>query len=84
MILVQKCSNFIYVWGKYNADEMDELIKSLEENKLENEKIDVVIAGMYAAKCGKKVSEILDVLKAGRWMTAEEALKLGIIDEIPL
>lgn len=82
MILVHKCSNYIDVWGNYNADEIDALIKSLEENKLENEKIDVVIAGMYAAKCGKKVSEILDVLKAGRWMTAEEALKLGIIDEI--
>lgn len=82
MILVHKCSNYIDVWGNYNADEIAALIESLEANKSENEKIDVVIANLYAEKCGKKVSEILDILKAGQWMTAEEALALGLIDEI--
>ncbi len=82
MFLVHKCSNFIDAWGAYNADEMQQLINELTENKRENDKIDVVLANMYAAKCKKKVSEILDLLKAGRWMTAEEALEYGFIDEI--
>lgn len=82
MFLVHKCSNFIDVWGNLNADEMQKLIEDLTENKKENDKIDVVLANLYAARCKKKVSEILDVLKAGRWLTAQEALDYGFIDEI--
>lgn len=82
MFLVHKCSNFIDAWGTYNADQMAKLIEQLEANKKENDKIDVVLANMYAAKCKKKVSDILDILKEGRWLTAEEALSYGFIDEI--
>ena len=82
MMLVHKCSNFIDAWGYYNADEMAALIESLEANKQENDRIDVVLATMYAEKCGKKIPDILDTLKAGRWLTASEALALGLIDEI--
>ena len=82
MLLVHKCSNFIDAWGNYNADQMAELIADLEANKKENDKIDVVLANMYASRCKKKVSEILDILKEGRWMTAQEALDLGFVDEI--
>lgn len=82
MFLVHKCSNFIDAWGAYNADQMQQLIEQLEANKKENDKIDVVLANMYAAKCKKKVSEILDILKEGRWLSAQEALDFGFIDEI--
>lgn len=82
MFLVHKCSNFIDAWGNYNADQMQQLIDQLEANKKENDKIDVVLANMYASKCGKKVSEILDILKEGRWLTADEALSYGFVDEI--
>ena len=51
MFLVHKCSNFIDAWGNYNADEMQQLIDQLEANKKENDKIDVVLANMYASKC---------------------------------
>ena len=82
MFLVHKCSNFIDAWGAYNADQMEALIEQLTENKKENDKIDVVLANMYANRCGKKVSDILAVLKKGRWLTAQEALDWGFIDEI--
>lgn len=82
MFLVHKCSNFIDAWGAYNADQMQQLIEELEKNKKENDKIDVVLANMYAAKCKKKVSDILDILKEGRWLTAQEALNFGFVDEL--
>lgn len=82
MFLVHKCSNFVDAWGSYNADQMQSLIDELTANKKENDKIDVVLANMYAARCKKKVSDILEVLKEGRWLTAQEALDLGFIDEI--
>ena len=81
-MLVHKCSNFIDAWGSYNADQMQELIDQLTQNKKENDKIDVVIAQLYAEKCGKSINEILDILKKEEWLTADEALEYGFVDEI--
>lgn len=80
--LVHKCSNFIDEWGSYNADQIQELIDKLTANKKENDKIDVVLAQLYADRCHKSISDILDVLKKGEWMNAQEALDLGLVDEI--
>lgn len=80
--LVHKCSNFIDAWGSYNADQMQQLIEELTENKKENDRIDVVLAQIYAERCGKQVSDILDILRAGRWLSPQQALELGFIDEI--
>ena len=81
-MLVHKCSNFIDAWGSYNSDQMQELIDQLTQNKKENDKIDVVIAQLYADKCGKSINEILDILKKEEWLTADEALEYGFVDEI--
>ncbi|GFI12664.1 ATP-dependent Clp protease proteolytic subunit [Muribaculaceae bacterium] len=80
--LVHKCSNFIDAWGSYNADEMQSLIDDLTANKKENDKIDVVLANLYAKRCKKPISEILGILKDARWLTASEALELGFVDEV--
>lgn len=82
MFLVHKVSNWVDAWGQYNADQIQELIDQLKENKLQNDKFDLVLANMYADKCKKKVNDILDVLKEGRWLTAQEALEYGFVDEI--
>jgi len=65
-----------------NADQIQELIDDLKENKLQNDKFDLVLAQLYANKCGKQIDDILDTLKAGRWLTAQEALDYGFVDEI--
>ncbi len=80
--LVHKCSNYIDAWGTYNADQIQKLIDELIANKNENDKIDIVLAQLYADRCGKTVSEILNVLTEGKWLNATEALELGLIDEI--
>ena len=79
---VHKCSNYIDVWGAYNADQMEKLIEDLTKNKKENDKIDVILANIYAARCGKKVADILDLLKRDTWLDADEALNYGLVDEI--
>lgn len=80
--LVHKCSNCIDVWGNYNADQIQDLIDKLISNKLENDKFDVVLASIYAEKTGRTVPELLDVLKAGKWLSAQEALDYGFVDEV--
>lgn len=81
-LLVHKCSNFIDAWGNYNADQIQALIDELTANKKENDKIDVVLAQLYADRCGKPISDILNILREGKWLNATEALELGLIDEI--
>ena len=80
--LVHKVSNWVDAWGQMNADQIAELIEQLKQNKLENDKMDLVLAQMYASKCKKKVEDILDILKKGEWLTAQEALDYGFVDEI--
>lgn len=80
--LVHKVSNWVDAWGQMNADQIDALIEQLKQNKLENDKMDLVLAQMYANKCKKKVNDILDILKKGEWLTAQEALDYGFVDEI--
>lgn len=80
--LIHKVSNWVDAWGNYNADQIQQLIDDLKANKLENDKMDLVLANLYANKCKKKVDDILPVLKEGRWLTAQEALEYGFIDEI--
>lgn len=82
MFLVHKCSNFIDAYGSYNADQMDELIEKLKANKEENDKIDLILASLYAEKCNKDIAAIMPILTKGGWLTPQEALDYGFVDEI--
>jgi predicted nucleic acid-binding Zn-ribbon protein len=37
---------------------------------------------MYATRCKKEPAELLDLMKAGAWLTAQEALAWGFVDEL--
>lgn len=80
--MIHKCSNYLDIWGSYNADQIQKLIEELEQNKKDNERIDLVIANIYAEKSKKQVADILPILKKGGWMTPDEVLDLGLVDEI--
>ena len=61
-------------WGNYNADQIQQLIDDLKANKLENDKMDLVLANLYANKCKKKVDDILPILKEGRCLLPRKHL----------
>lgn len=82
MFLIHKCSNYIDAWGSYNADQLQQLIDELVANKEQNDKIDVVLANLYADKCKKSVEDMKTILQEGKWLNAEEAKNIGFIDEI--
>lgn len=50
------------------------------------EKVDQTIAGIYAKRTGKPETEIREIMGRfdgrGEWLTAQEALELGFIDEV--
>lgn len=80
--LVHKCLYPIMEWAYMNADELDEHIKKLEAIKKDNETIDSCVAGMYARRCKKTKEELLALMKVGGWLTPEQALEWGFVDEI--
>ena len=82
LFLVHKCSNYVDVSSYLNADEMREAISSLEHNASENDKIDRMLASLYAEKTGRPADEMMDLLTAADWMTPEEALAHGFVDEL--
>ena len=82
MYLVHKCSTEFFQWASLNADQLEEQIKDLSQLKTDLEKIDANVATLYAKRCGKKQAELLELMKVGGWLNAEEAKTWGFVDEI--
>lgn len=80
--LCHKVMNWVEVWGTLNADEIAETIAELEKNKKDNEKMDLVLAAMYAKKSGKTVNDMMKVLTEAAWLNATEVKEMGLVDEI--
>lgn len=64
-----------WTWGVGNAKEFRKLADDLE-------KISETIIAVYQDKTGQDREKIVEMLDAETWMTAEEALELGFVDEI--
>ena len=82
MYLVHKCSIGFFEWGQLNSDGLQALIDNIEHQKADLDKLDANIAQMYATRCKKEPSALLDLMKAGGWLTAKEALAWGFVDEL--
>ena len=82
MYLVHQCSQSFFEWGSLNATDMQHLIDSLEKQKSDLNKMDANIAEMYAKRCKKKSADLLALMKVGGWLSAEEALAWGFVDEL--
>lgn len=82
MYLVHKCAIPIVEWSNMNADHLASKIAELQQAKTDLEKIDLNVAAMYAAKCRKPQADLLALMTKGGWLTAEEALAWGFVDEV--
>lgn len=80
--LIHKVMTPVDLWENLNADQLEALIQELISDKLENEKIDQVLAQMYATKTGKSLEEMLALMTVGGWLNAKEAKEWGFVDEI--
>jgi enoyl-CoA hydratase/carnithine racemase len=82
MYLVHKCSQVVFEWAMLNADQLKDKAEEYKKTATDLEKIDLTIATMYADRCKKSVAELLDLMKENKWLTAQEALDWGFVDEI--
>ena len=65
---VSSCTNGDY----HDMDKMSEILQKANET----------IAAAYVAKSGMSKQEALDMMDRETWLSAEDALKLGLVDEI--
>ena len=82
MYLVHQCSQAFFEWGSLNATDMQNLIDNLTKQKNDLDKIDANVAAIYANRCKKKSADLLDLMKKGGWLSCEEALESGFVDEL--
>lgn len=82
MYLVHKCSSIIFEWDQMNADQLKDHIAKLQKTANDLEKIDANVASLYADRCKKTPEELMNLMKVGGWLSAQEALEWGFVDEI--
>lgn len=80
--LVHRCSSIVFAWDYMNADQLDEHIKQLEKQKEDQQTLDTIVAGLYARRCKKSKDELLKLMSKDTWLTAQEALDWGFVDEV--
>lgn len=83
--LIHKALRWVDEFGMMNEDDIDELIEKLSKEKDENAKITLTLAKRYAERVkekGKTIQDVLDLMKKDTWLTAEEALEWGFVDEV--
>lgn len=82
MYLVHKASMEFFDWANRNADQLEDFIKALQGAKDDLDTIDRSMAELYAGRCKRKTCDLLELMKAEKWLTAKEALDWGFVDEI--
>lgn len=82
MFLVHRCLNLVSEWDYMNADQLDEHIKKLEKQRDDQHNIDACVAGLYARRCKKSKDELLELMSKDSWLTAQQALEWGFVDEV--
>lgn len=82
MFLVHKCLQFVCDWDWMNADDLESHIRDLEKMKDDLSALDSCIAGIYNRRCKKTKDELLALMKVGGWLTPQQALEWGFVDEI--
>lgn len=83
LMLVHPCSAVVSTWGYYNKEELAKAIEGLRKTQADLKTLDRVVASIYAAKVGEhNAGSMAALMQEARWIGAEEALRLGLIDEI--
>ena len=72
-IMVHGVSGFLF--GYYNRDALGKQMNALES-------VDKGVAQIYAARSGMDEAAALRMMKKETWMTSEEALEAGLVDEV--
>ena len=80
--LIHNVSVLIDKYEQSNKEQIDSYIAKLKAQRDSLKTFDDVLASMYADKTGKTLDQCLAQMKKGNWLTAQQALDFGLVDEI--
>lgn len=81
MFLVHKASYLVLEWDLLNADALRAKAGDYMKQATDLEKMDLNIAMLYADRCKKDYKELLALMKEDKWLTSQEAVEWGFVDE---
>lgn len=82
MYLVHQCSFTVFEWAALNADQLIEKAEEYKKLASDAEKIDLNIATLYAKRCKRDLGELQQLMRENKWLSANEALEWGFVDEV--
>ena len=65
----------VSIWGAYDAADMREMAGFLD-------KVKESLVATYCGRCSKTRDEVMDIMDATTWLTAEDAVNHGFADEV--
>ena len=80
--LVHKPMVWIDAWGNMNEDQLQATIDELTAQKKDAEVFTLAIAQDYVSNRGIDFKTVMDLMKESRWLSAKEAVDLGLVDEL--
>lgn len=80
--LIHNTSTLVLKYDNQNKEQLDEFIKEMTQQRNNLSTFDDVLAQMYAERSGKTKEECAAQMKKGNWLSAEQALEFGLVDEI--
>ncbi|MDR2004399.1 MAG: ATP-dependent Clp protease proteolytic subunit [Prevotella sp.] len=82
LYLIHKPSVWIDAWGSMNEDDLDRTITDLIARKKDAETFTLVLARDYVNSRGMELKKVMELMKESRWLSAREAVDLGLVDEL--
>lgn len=82
LYLVHKPMVWVDTWGSMNEDELTAAIADLQAQKKDAETFTLVLAQDYVNSRGMDLKTVMNLMKEARWLSAKEAVDLGLVDEL--
>ena len=82
LMLIHNASTSVVEWQSANKKQLDAIIAKYQKERDDLDTIDKVIASLYARKCGKPLKDCLEKMDYAAWLSPQDALEFGLIDEI--
>jgi ATP-dependent protease ClpP protease subunit len=82
LYLIHKPIVWVDTWGYMNEDELQEAIEEMRTQKKDAETVTLTLAQDYVKSRGMDVKTVMNLMKEARWLSAKEAVELGLVDEL--
>ena len=82
LMLIHRCSTLVGFCGYTNKSDLDALAESLGQTADDLATIDDALALAYAKKTKKTCAEMLELMDAADWLSADKCVEIGLADAL--